>query len=240
MTTQNSSELKQASLVYALQRCQLFAGLPQEELREIADFTIIKPVAKGSYLFHEGDKSHGFYIVQKGAISVHRVNAAGKEQVIHIFREGESFAEGSLATPAGYPADALAVETSQVLLVQKNDMLSLLARRPELGLRMLGAMSKHLRDLVGQIEDLTLKDVETRLANWLIKRCPDPGSEEPFKFELTTTKQVLASEIGTISATLSRTIARLRDNGLLEIKGKSVTIPCPAKLLGLFRARLGD
>ena len=39
-------------------------------------------------------------------------------------------------------------------------------------------MSSHLRVLVGQLEDLTLKDVETRLANWLIKRCPNPHNED--------------------------------------------------------------
>ena len=63
---------------------------------------------------------------------------------------------------------------TQVLLVQKDGILALLKRQPELALRMLGSMSSHLRVLVGQIEDLTVKDVETRLANWLVKRCPNP------------------------------------------------------------------
>jgi hypothetical protein len=43
-------------------------------------------------------------------MNIHRVNAAGKEQIIHIFRAGESFAEAGLATPTGYPADARALE----------------------------------------------------------------------------------------------------------------------------------
>lgn len=58
--------------------------------------------------------------------------------------------------------------------MQKDGILALLKRQPELALRMLASMSSHLRVLVGQIEDLTVKDVETRLANWLVKRCPDP------------------------------------------------------------------
>ena len=128
---------------------------------------------KGEYLFHEGDPAQGFYVVQRGAVNVHRVNAAGKEQVIHVFRTGESFAEATFATRQGYPADARALEPTQVLLVQKEGILALLKRQPDLALRMLVSMSSHLRVLVGQLEDLTLKDVETRLANWLIKRCPD-------------------------------------------------------------------
>src|SRR5207247_1374173 len=143
-------------------------------------------------------------------INVHRVNAAGKEQVIHVFRTGESFAEATLATDAGYPADARALEASQVLLVQKTGILALLKRQPELALRMLGSMSGHLRVLVGQLEDLTLKNVETRLANWLMKRCPDSQSNQPMKIELKMTKRMLAAELGTVSETFSRTLAKFR------------------------------
>lgn len=137
----------------------------------IAEITSIKSLEKGQYLFREADPSLGFYIVQTGAIMVHRVNAAGKQQVIHVFRAGESFAEGTLATDGGYPADARAVDASRVLLVRKADFIVLLRRRPELALRMLGSMSAHLRALVGQLEDLTLK--ACRAAE---KPCPGPSS----------------------------------------------------------------
>jgi CRP/FNR family transcriptional regulator len=77
------------------------------------------------------------------------VSAGGREQVIHVFRAGESFAEATLATERGYPADARAIEASQVLIVQKAGFLALLRRQPELAIRMLGSMSVHLRVLIG-------------------------------------------------------------------------------------------
>src|SRR5215471_4005340 len=119
------AELKKTAIANTLRSCQLFAGLAPTDLNSIADITVVKSLNTGEYLFSEGDPSHGFYIVQKGAINVHRVNAVGKEQVIHIFRAGESFAEATLATLAGYPGDARAVESSQVLLVQKSGFLGL-------------------------------------------------------------------------------------------------------------------
>ncbi len=233
-------QFKQAVIVNSLRGCQLFSGLAPEDLNNIASITLVKPLGKGEYLFHEGDASHGFYIVQKGAINVHRVNAAGKEQVIHVFREGESFAEATLATVPGYPADARALESSQVLLVQKAGFLALLRRQPELGLRMLGSMSLHLRVLVGQLEDLTLKDVETRLANWLVKRCPNPASEEPFEITLPMTKRVLAAELGTVSETFSRTLAKFREQKLISVKGKAVTVLSPARLRAVLKRNLGE
>ncbi|MEK7684608.1 MAG: Crp/Fnr family transcriptional regulator [Verrucomicrobiota bacterium] len=233
------AEFKQIAIIHTLRGCQLFAGLPPADLANIAAFTLLKMLDKGAYLFHEGDSSHGFYIVQKGAINVHRVNAAGKEQVIHIFRAGESFAEATLATESGYPADARALESSQVLLVQKSGFLALLKRQPELALRMLGSMSLHLRVLVAQLEDLTLQDVETRLAHWLVKRCPNADGQVPVQIELTMTKRVLAAELGTVSETFSRTLAKFREQKLLTVKGKTVTILCPAKLTALLRRNLG-
>ena len=239
MTT-TLAELKQTAIANALRGCQLFAGMSSLELGALTEITVVKSVPKGSYLFHEGHPSTGFYVVQTGAINVHRVNAIGKEQVIHVFRAGESFAEGTLATDKGYPADARAVEESQVMLVQKAGMLALLRRQPELALRMLGSMSAHLRILVAQLEDLTLKDVETRLANWLVKRCPHPATEKPAKIELSMTKRVLAAELGTVSETFSRTLAKFREQGLIEVNGKTVTVHSPVKLTALLRRNLGE
>ena len=237
----NSSlaEFKRAAIANTLRRCQLFTGLAPSDLSAVAENTVIKSLDKGSYLFREGESSRGFYIVQKGAINVHRVNQAGKEQVIRIFRTGESFAEAALATASGYPADARAVEPSQVLLVEKAGFLSLLQRQPDLGLRMLASMSMHLRTLVAQLEDMTLKDVETRLANWLLKRCPDPAATRPAVVELKTTKRVLAAELGTVSETLSRTLAKLREQGLVITRGKTLTVSSPERLSALLRRNLG-
>ena len=235
----STAELKTVAIVNTLRSCQLFAGLPQADLENIAATTVIKPLEKGEYLFHEGDPAIGFYVIQRGAVNVHRVTATGKEQIIHIFR-GESFAEVALASDKGYPADGRALEPTQVLLVRKSGILALVRRQPELALRMLGSMSSHLRVLVSQLDDMTLKDVETRLANWLIKRCPDPQGASPVRIELTMTKRVLAAELGTVSETFSRTLAKFREQRLLTVKGRTVTVLSPARLSSLLRRNLGE
>jgi CRP/FNR family transcriptional regulator len=223
-----------------LRGCQLFTGLPDEDLELISSFVIPKELAKGEYLFHEGALSEGFYVVQRGAVNVHRVSATGKEQLISVFRAGQSFAQAALASAGGYPADARAIEASTILLVPKADILALLRNRPELALRMLGSMSQHLRVIVGLLDDLTLKDVETRLANWLLKRCPRPISEAPVEVQLDRTKRVLAAEIGTVSETLSRTFADFRDKKIIRVSGKVITILSPKRLEEVLRRNLGE
>ena len=174
-----------------LRSCQLFSGIPETDLDTISSFVIRKQLEKGEYLFQEGAKSEGFYVMQTGAINVHRVNMAGKEQTICVFHAGESFAEASLATATGYPAAARAIEPSTVLLVPKKDFIELLRNHPELALRMLGSMSQHLRVLVGLVDDLTLKDVETRLSNWLLKRYQSRSRTRRFHFSWTERNESL-------------------------------------------------
>ncbi len=239
MTT-TLTDLRQVGITNTLRSCQIFSGISPADLNAVAAITVGKPLAKGAYLFREGEPSAGFYVVQSGAINVHRVNAAGKEQVIHVFRPGESFAEGALATEKGYPADARAVEPSQVLLVQKSGILALLRRQPELALRMLASMSSHLRVLVGQLEDMTLKDFETRLANWLVKRCADPNGTRPQVVQLPMTKRALAAELGTVSETFSRTLAHFRELKLVSVEGKTITVLNPRGLADLLRRNLGE
>lgn len=233
-------ELRQAALASALRACPLFAGLSPGDLEAVAQGTSVRRLNPGAYLFREGDPAIGFYVVQQGAVNVHRVNVAGKEQVIHIFRAGESFAEATLAHDRGYPADARAVEDSQVLFVPKAGFLALVRRQPELALRMLATMSLRLRDLVGQLEDLTLKDVETRLVHWLLKRCPTPAGDKPITIRLTMTKRALAGEVGTVSETLSRTLAKLRTQKLLTVRGRVLTLQRPAALAALLQRNLGE
>jgi CRP/FNR family transcriptional regulator len=236
-TTPRTADYKLTGLIGSLRCCQLFTGVPGEDLAAIASFTIVLSLAKDDYLFHEGEPARGFYLVQSGAVNVHRVSGAGKEQVIHVFRSGESFAEAALASSTGYPAHARAVEASTVLLIPKAPVLELIGKRPDLALRMLGSMSAHLRVLVGMLDDLTLKDVESRVLNWLVKHgrhatggvIPLPG-----------TKRVLAAELGTSSETLSRTLARLRDQKMISVGARTITVLAAPALAAQLRRNLGE
>jgi CRP/FNR family transcriptional regulator len=230
------AELKTAAVAHTLRCCQLFSGLSAEDLESIAAVTVLRNLHRDEYLFRQGSCSEGFYVVQRGAINVHRVSTAGKEQVIHVFRMGESLAEAALASANGYPADGRAVEASTVLLIPKEPILALIGRRPDLALRMLGSMSQHLRVIVGMLDDLTLKNVETRLANWLLKQ--SKGHAGPV--ELPGTKRVLAAELGTSSETLSRSFAALRDRKVIVVSAKTITVCDPAALQAIIRRNLGE
>lgn len=233
-------ELRLVAQMAALRGCSMFADLGSDDLERIGKFVEVRRVGRGDYLFREGDAARGFFIIRQGAVNVHRLSADGAEKTIHVFRQGQSFAEGALAGDGGYPASARAVEDCDLLLVPRAEFLSLIRSNAELALRMIGSMSQHLRLLVNALEDLQGKDVETRLIHWLLKRCPQPRPAGPFEIALDVTKTALASELSTRNETLSRALARLRDAGQIAVEGKRIRILAPQKLEAQFSANLGE
>lgn len=234
------TEIRLAARAAALRGCSMFADLSPEDLEQIANFVEVRQAGRGHYLYREGEEVRGFYIVRRGAVNVHRSGADGTEKVIHIFREGQSFAEGALAGVGGYPASARAVEDCDLLFVPRAEFLSFIKSHAELALSMIASMSQHLRLLVNALEDLQGKDVETRLIHWLLKRCPTPRRAEPLEISLDVTKSVLAAELSTRNETLSRALAKLRDAGHIAVDGKRISVLSPMSLEAQFRSNLGE
>jgi CRP/FNR family transcriptional regulator len=222
----------------ALQLCRMFQSLPQDDLTRLAQFVEYRAFEKGAYLFLEGDPSEGFYIVQMGAVNVHRIGPDGREKVIYIFREGESFGEATLADRSGYPAHALVVESSRLLFIPREPFLGLIHDRPEFAMRILASMSQHLRVLVNSLDDITYRDLETRLAYWLLRRCPTPYGADPVEIQLDVSKNTLASELHVRQETLSRVLKRWKDLGVVESSGRKIIINNPLQLEAMLQVRI--
>ncbi|MGY8694176.1 MAG: Crp/Fnr family transcriptional regulator, partial [Verrucomicrobiia bacterium] len=126
--------LKIEAIKSTLRQCSLFAKLDEAALESAADACVTKRLHKGETLFHEGSPSQGFYIVQSGTICL---SQEGKEQVISIFKPFTCFAEATLSALENYPANASAVESSQVILVRKDRFREIIKENPDLALTML-------------------------------------------------------------------------------------------------------
>ncbi|MFY8216313.1 MAG: Crp/Fnr family transcriptional regulator [Chthoniobacterales bacterium] len=232
--SERMSAFRTEAILYSLRTCKLFRGLPEEELREFAALAVLKTIEKSAYLFRESEIPAGLYVVRRGIVNAHRVSNDGREQVIHLFRAGESLAEASVVSDVGYPADMRAVVKSEVMLIPKQQMLAKIQSSPDLALRVIAAMNRHLQELVASLESMKLKDGETRLLHWLLERCHDVAADTPVDIEIGMTKGILASELGTRHETLSRIFARLRDEGFISVRGRTITVLSPCRLQAMF------
>jgi CRP/FNR family transcriptional regulator len=120
-----------------------------------------------------------------------------------------------------YPATAQAMADGRTLYLGRADFLEAARNRPELLLTMLGVLSRRLRRFVELIDDLSLKEVSTRLARRL---CEMAAGKAGDTVALQATKATLAAQIGTIPETLSRTLARMQQRGVLRVTRKEIVI----------------
>lgn len=233
----SQSEARRTVLLSSLRQCRLFSDLSPEELDAVAETCSTQHLKKGEYLFREEEKALGFYVVQSGSINVHRVTPDGREQVIAVFRPFDPFAEVTLTTLETYPADAVALEQSTVILVKRNEFRKLILNNPDLSLRMLTSMSFHLKYLVQMIEDLKFKQIEARLAHYLNRQREESKGHEHGVVRLDLAKRVLASQLGVTSETLSRTLAKFREEGLIRVDGPQIEITDRAGLVAYVEGR---
>ncbi len=219
-----SASARQTVICATLRQSRLFSSLSPVDLAQVAEGCSLRSLQRGETLFREGEKSEGFYVLQTGAVSIYQVTPDGREQIICVFRPPESFAEVTLATVETYPANAMALEPSQVIVVNKAHFRDLIRRQPELSLHMLGSMSAHLKRLLQSLQDMKGRQIEHRLAEWLMQQSPAAALGCPVEIVLPVTKKVLAGQLGVTSETLSRTLARFRAEGVVEVRGASIRI----------------
>jgi CRP-like cAMP-binding protein len=199
-----------------------FAGLGDEGARALAEVGTLRRYEEGEYLFQQDEPATGFHIVVDGAVNVHRFGPDGRQQVLHVFEGGgELCGEVPVFEGSTYPAAAVAVECSQTLYLPRDALLSVGREHPEVLLKMLATLSMRLRRFVGLIDDLSLKDVSARLAKHLLELV---DRDEASVVTLETTKTVLASRLGTIAETISRTFRKLQSRKIIDVQGREITI----------------
>ncbi|MFA7693112.1 MAG: Crp/Fnr family transcriptional regulator [Candidatus Hydrogenedentes bacterium] len=205
-----------------LSACSLFEELPLDMIREVASLCSVRIYEAGELLFREGQIADGFYIIGEGQVKICRYGADGREQILHILSGVEPCGEVAVFEGGVYPATAESLVASQILYFRRSDFQMLAEKQPDLLFNMLAILSRRLRRFVEMIDDLSLKEVSTRLARHLLELSEE--SDNADEFELTTTKTLLAARLGTVAETLSRTLTRMQRRGIILMKGRRIEL----------------
>ena len=204
-----------------IEKISIFSSLSPEYVRKIENITQVSKYLSGKVIFMENDPGIGFYGILDGKIKIFKSSPLGKEHILHIFGSGEIFAEVAVFAGHDFPANAMALEESTLMFFPRDRFRALLAEFPDLSMSLLGLMSMRLRQMVGKVEELSLKEVPARLAAHLLLLRDNTGRNE---FNLDINKSQLASLLGTIPETLSRVIRKMKNEGLIGIKGSKVEL----------------
>ena len=211
-------------------RVPVFAGLSAHDQRRVAELARPTHLRAGERAHSADDTLSQLMVLHTGRLKIFRLSADGSEQIVRVLGPGEFTGESSVFTgerPADY---ATALDDCQLCVFRHDDLKALIRQHPEIGLRMLATVSERLSDTEHRLSSLTSRDVESRLADYLL-RLPSAWRGRVATVSLPLAKKDVASLLDTSPESLSRALASLARQGLIAIgAGRSISITQPDRL----------
>ncbi|MEN8132131.1 MAG: Crp/Fnr family transcriptional regulator [Pseudomonadota bacterium] len=207
-----------------LRRMYLFSHLEPEDFDKVASSMQVHRLEKDQRLFDQGQKARRFFVVRRGRIKLFLLSAEGEEKIVHIEHPGFTFGEAVMFMDKPvYPVSAEAVQASELYSFDNKTFLGVLRHNSETCFRLMGSMSMRLRWHVSEIENLCLHNATFRLVTYLLRKVPE-SAQENTNVQLSIPKVVLASRLSIKRETLSRILARLRSQGLIDVLGQDIIL----------------
>jgi CRP/FNR family transcriptional regulator len=229
---------ERTNLAAVLGKTTLLSSLSASELQLLGSRTVRKLFSAGELLFSEGEPCRGLHIIARGKVRIFKTSVNGREQVLSVNVPGESIAELPVFDGGPYPASSVAIEDAEIAFISRRDFQGFCREHPEVALKVLEVVGARLRRLVGIIEELSFTTIRQRLISALLKLSQTDGSATArgIEVQLPGSHQELANQLGTVRELISRNLARLQAEGLLEVDARKIVIKDIKGLTALLEA----
>lgn len=218
-------ESRRPDVPAALRACRLWLPASDEAVARLARAATVQDVTRGTLLASEGEAAERFGVVVTGRARVYHLQADGRIIIFETVDAGEPLAAVAALAGGRYPATIDAATDVTVAWLPREALFDLMSAEPEVARALIADLAGRVVNLTSVVQTLAL-DVPGRLARYLFQRSLAAGSAtaEGLRVPLGMSKAELASSIGTVPETLSRAFARLRDDGVLEVRGREVLV----------------
>ena len=215
----------------ALKRIFYFRTLTEQQLDALANITSIQKFKNAECIFGEGEPAEAFYVIASGKVQIYKISKEGKEVILHLFGPGEIFAEVPIFSGIPvYPANALCLSDVELLAINGQGFRDLATQHPEILMQIMVVFAKRLHEFNQLIGDLSLRNVDARLAKYLLSISENLPSES---IDIQVQKKTLAAILGTIPETLSRAFKKLEQDACIQVENNTVHILNRSKLVEL-------
>jgi len=199
----------------------LFAHLSEAEIHRISQITRKKTYPKNSVIVFENDPGDALYVVDSGEVKVVLTGEDGREVILSVLGQGDFFGEMALIDNMPRSANVIAMESSRLIVLYRDDFHRCLEEQPRIALGLLRALSRRLRVADDKIGGLVLLDVPDRIARMLLQLA-DEGDGS--KISRKITHHTIGQMVGSSRETVSRTIGNLTERGLINVTRKHIEI----------------
>jgi len=209
----------------------IFGDLDSQQLEHIERFIREKIYPKKQVIYFEDEPVENIYLIKRGTIKLYKTQPDGRSQILRIDGTGSILGFDSLFRST-YLATAETIVECVFCQIRAADFRTLLADEPDINRRLLKAASKELEKNENLLFTIGTGTARERLAYFLLtlynSQCD--CEQNPRKINLLISRQELSEHLGIKQETVIRALARLKDENIIDIRGKEIIFRNPELL----------
>ncbi len=212
----------------ALRRCVLFSRVDDETLARCIDSLRSRRYRRNETIFHQGDPGDSLYVIEAGSVKIVLPDPEGEEgAIIATLGPGDFFGELALLDGEEHSATAIALESTEALVLRRDTFERLVDEDPNLRRALFAGLVGELRRLTYHVGELHFLNLPGRLARRIVRmaREADPAAQGEIRLSWPFSQSELASMIGGTRQTVNRLLADFTAEGLIRIEKETLVVP---------------
>jgi CRP-like cAMP-binding protein len=209
-----------------------FKGLDEAVIDWLVPRALSRKLKKGTVLFRKGDAGSKLYAVCAGAVRISSTSEQGSDAILNLIIPGDIFGEIAFLDRGPRTADAIVVENSEVMVIERHDFMQLLREYPEVSMRLIEILCSRLRRTSEQVEDIIFLGLPHRLAKVLLHLYRrSSANAAPNKIHIT--QHEISQMIGASRESTNKQLRDWQRRKWLRLERSCVVVLAPEALKGL-------
>ncbi|SMP68646.1 Crp/Fnr family transcriptional regulator [Anoxynatronum buryatiense] len=198
-----------------LQHCSLFQAIPQEQISTILNSMVYEllPVQRDSFIALEGDAYRQISIILSGEVAIKKIYGSGKAVTVTTLRSGDIFGELMVFTQRSLPSTVSAQTDVTLLQIPQQEVLRLCQQHPLFLQNLMRLLSDKIWMLNEKLKLLSYGSLRQKIASFLLEY---HHQQETPDLNLPFTRQEMADQLGVPRPSLSRELAAMKRDGLID------------------------
>jgi CRP-like cAMP-binding protein/CheY-like chemotaxis protein len=180
----------------------------------------------GATIYCEGNVGNHVFYITRGEVKTYKVNEDGKELITELFSDKSFFGFTSFLAHKPYSENAEAIQPTEILKLEKLELLSLIKSNPQLGLNFIDLLSNDLDTVKEHLMHLAYDSVRKKTADAILQLTPESAKERVVRIS----RSDLASMIGIAKETLTRTLTDFKEEKLIRTNRNTIQVLNTKKL----------
>jgi len=226
-------------VVQAIRAIPMFRGLSPQDQQRLASLATLRDYERGDFLWRAGDPADNLTVIVRGRVKIVG-NSSGNDVILELFGPGEPVGALAVYNYIPYPASAISMEPSTLLVLPSRDYFELLDRHPEFARAIIRELTKLAISLTRKLEDMRGQRIEVRIAQLflnLAERMGRPAKSGAIEIPITLSRQEVADLVGTTVETAIRVLSRWGRDGILVTGEKRFLLPSKERLSEIAEGR---